>query len=234
MCISLFVGSNTWNILPMAAIMSAIHITMVYRSLKFIYDPLINEERAEILTHHFLEKLSEKEKTNENEKEMTPYALGKRESVVWNLKSPFPVDFSINPLFNRLGEAEKTRVLHEMCENVSTSAKEVKETEEFLTTKYWLDMPMGKEKVHLWFSYDATNEDVLEGWLASTYLRWKSSEKDKRTFVESVRFPKENVQEFTRFLAKNGWDTQNLYIEMNRNRIDLCGEEGTTEFSWFP
>ena len=75
-----------------------------------------------------------------------------------------------------------------------------------------------------WFESRASNRDMLEGWLATCqYMHTVERNRPlhgiewvRRDCVETAR---NSLNRWINWLGDGGWDVNNLYVEMNKERI---------------
>ena len=219
MLISLMVTvSNTVNIMPIILTLSTCHILSIYASLNYIHDPLLNINRCHVLLREFMQngdirKLTKPDDMTKNEK-----LLGWKRLFGGVGVDDDGLKYKVN-VNKRLDECIKTE------EDIMG----MMEFYERIGTKYWIMIRDGKKKrkISLWYKQEAENEDVLESMLVVGYLQFMemgdgilSGVQGVEMLEDAIEFGRKNRKEWVDCLKESEWNVDNLFIELQSNRIE--------------
>lgn len=210
MGISLFIAaSNTIHLMPIILTLSSAHMFSVYRSLNYIHDPLINMNRCHALLKEFVEW--KMDKNEDLELVLTkPNQMTKNEKLLrWN---KFMDDGNLKLKYN-VSINERLDECFESNEDIIS----LMESAENMDINYWILMD-GQSKLKVWYKQDASNVDVLESMLTVGYLQF--GKQDNLVLADAIRFGKENCNEWFNALEQAEWNVDNLFIELDSNRIE--------------
>lgn len=105
--------------------------------------------------------------------------------------------------------------------------------------EYYIHIEIGKnilenKMINIWFDVNATNDSVLEGMLAVCYWKWIQNNQDtffsgtynnnddiieKEQLEKCKQFAKQHSSLMKQCLLDAGWDVDNLYLELQKNRL---------------
>lgn len=214
--------SHTATVLPIILGLSSIHILAVYQSLKYIHDPLINVARCQWLALEFMQRLE----------------TGKEGEIKVLTK---PQEMSENEEIFGFGTTDKRAYRVNVGQRIDKwfgSIEDLENVMDFyggIDCKYWMTVSgqgTTTKSLNIWFLTDAQSEDVLDAMLAVGFMesedskdgaRRHSVEDDANEFVEvrkAIEFARDNGPEWRECLERSAWDIDNLYIELQTNRIE--------------
>ena len=208
--------------MPIILTLSTCHILSIYKSLNYIHDPLLNINRCHILLKEYVENeggmntmLTKPDDITKNEKLLGWKKLVGFKSVGIDVDT---LRYKVVDINKRLDECLKNK--NDIIEMIDFYDK--------MDTKYWI--MIRERNINIWYKQEAENKDLLESMLAVGYLQFDTENNYNDNYEEdiglkygllenAVRFAKTHNSQWMEFLQQSEWNIDNLFIEIEANRI---------------